>query len=593
MKKQAIIESSRGGTRMLKKRIHVLLVTVLLLSVVAIAACSNVDNQANKKNSDSSTEEQATPAPSESSEASPPEGPFGKYDPPIAITTVRAVTPNVEYLPDQTIDDNVWYREFASELGINLKNEWVVNRQQYPNKITVTMVSGDMPDMFEVNMQQFQTLAQADQLADLTDLYEQYGSDLVKQYYEEADGIKLKAGTVNGKLLGMTFDGGGRDDSHMMYIREDWLTNLGRKAPTTMDELIDLAIAFTKEDPDRNGVHDTYGLALMKDVFGGWAGVDGFINGYGGYAFNPANGSGTNLIILKDASGNPIWGDIQPEVKTALGKLNELFAAGAIHPEFSVMDSAKAGELATSNKVGISFGAFWVPTWPINNMHLENNDVDWGVYEVPTATGSPSVVQSTGIPSRFMVVPKSSKHPEALFKIMNFATEKLDGPDKQVDKYHTIKEGDKNYQIHTLAPIAAPSGNKNQNYHYQVMDAVNKGAPDALNSESKLYYDQIMSFRSGDHTQWVAHTLWDEGGVFATLGKYKQDNRIMMTSYMGAPTSTMVAKGPALRDLQAKVFTQIIMGAQPLEYFDEFAKQWMEQGGNDILSEIKESGQLQ
>ncbi|MBO9596477.1 MAG: extracellular solute-binding protein [Cohnella sp.] len=522
-----------------------------------------------------------------------PEGALGKYDPPIDITTVRAVTPNTDYLPDQTIDDNVWYREFASELGINLKNEWVVNRQQYSNKIQVSIYSGDMPDFFEVDMQQFQTLAQAGQLTDLTGLFDKYGSDLVKQLYGESEGIKLKAGTVDGKLLGLAMDGGGRDDAHSLYIRKDWLEKLGRQAPKTMDELVDLAIAFTKEDPDNNGKDDTYGLGIMNELFGGWAGIEGFINGYGGLAFNPAKGPGTKLVFQKNAAGELVWSDLQPEVKTALGKLNELFAAGAIHPEFSVMDANKVGEQATSSKVGIVFGAFWVPTWPIHNMHIENNAVDWGVYEVPSATGSPSKVLSTGIPSRFIVVPKSSAHPEALFKIMNYATDRLNGPNKNVDKYHTIKQGDKNYQIHTLAPFYAPSADKNQNYHYQVLDAIAKGDKSSLDQEAQLYYDQILAYRGGDHTQWVAHTLWDEGGVFATLGKYKQGNRIVMSAYTGAPTPTMLARGPALRDLEIKAFTEIIIGSKPIDYFDEFAELWNKQGGADILAEVQATGQVQ
>lgn len=564
--------------------------SVLALSLLAATACSNNDNGASESSPPASA---GTPSASQSPSAAIPEGPLGKYDPPIDIRTVRAVTPNTEYLPDQTIDDNVWYREFASELGINLTNEWVVNRQQYANKIQVSIYSGNMPDFFEVDMQQFQTLAQAGQLTDLTELYEKYGSDVVKQLYGESDGIKLKAGTVDGKLLGLAMDGGGRDDAHSLYIRKDWLEKLGRQAPTTMDELVDLAIAFTKEDPDNNGKNDTYGLAIMNELFGGWAGLEGFINGYGGLAFNPAKGPGTKLVFQKNANGELVWGDLQPEVKTALGKLRELFDAGAIHPEFSVMDAGKVGELATSNKVGMAFGAFWVPTWPINNMHLDNNAVDWGVYEVPSATGSPSKVLSTGIPSRFIVVPKSSKHPEALFKIVNYATDKLNGPNKNVDKYHTIKQGDKNYQIHTLAPMYAPSADKNQNYHYQVLEAIGKGDKASLDQEAQLYYDQILAYRGGDHTQWVAHTLWDEGGVFATLGKYKQGNRILMSAYTGAPTPTMLAKGPALRDLEIKAFTEIIMGAKPIEYFDEFAELWAKQGGADILAEVQATGQVQ
>lgn len=522
-----------------------------------------------------------------------PEGAEGKYDPPIKLTTVRQQTSGVEYLPDQTLDNNVWTREFQSELGIELTNKWIVNNQQYPNKITVTMVSGDLPDFFEVNMQQFQTLAQAGQLADLSEVFEKYASDTVKGAYNESDGIKLKAGTIGGKLLGLALDGGNRDDAHVLYIREDWLKNVGRSAPTTIDELMDIAIAFAKEDPDKNGLNDTYGFALSKDIFGGFASVEGFLNAFGAYGFNPANGSGTNLMIQKGSDGKAQWADAQPDVKTALGKLHELFEAGAIHPEFSVMDGGKIGEQLTSSKVGMLYGAFWVPTWPINNMHHENNSVDWGVYEAPSANGTPTVVQSSSMPSRFMVVAKKFEHPEALIKILNYTTERLAGVKKDVSKYHTVKKGDKNYQIHTLVPISAPFGDRNQNYHYDVLAALKSGDKSKLDEEALMYLDQIEKFQSGDTTQWVGNKLWNENGVFATLGRYKKSSRIVMTAYTGPPTPTLVSRGPSLRDLQIKAFTEIIMGSKELDYFDDFVKQWQEQGGNDILAEINETGQLQ
>lgn len=569
------------------KKIRFATVIVILLTMIVATACTNSNNEASPSNSSQAPE---SSSPSASKAPAMAEGPYGKYDPPITITTVRGDTPGAERLPDQTIEDNVWTREYLSEMGIQLKYNWIVNAAQYPNKVMVTIVSGDLPDFFEVNAQQFQTLAQAGQLADLTEVLEKYGTERVKANFDD---LARKAGTVGGKLLGFPRDGQSRDDANMLYIRKDWLDNLGLQPPKTMDELIEVATAFAKQDPDQNGKDDTYGLLLSKDLFDGFATMSGFINGYGGYAYNPANGSGTNLMFQKDSSGKVVFGDIQPAVKTALGKLHELFAAGAIHPEFSVQDGGKAGELLTSGKIGMTYGAFWVPTWPIQNMKKEDPKVDWRVYEAPSVDGSPSVVQSTSTPTRFTVVSKNAKNPEALIKLINYTTEKLDGPDKDVGKYHTIVKGDKNYQIHTLAPIYFGTPDKNQDYYYQVEDALKKNDPSTMDDEAKMYYEQVKKFESGDYTQFAGYTLWSPGGVFSTLGKYKTNDRIFKSAYTGAPTPTMLSRGPSLRDLEVKTFVEIIMGAKPLDAFDEFAQQWMQQGGQDILDEVNASGQIQ
>jgi putative aldouronate transport system substrate-binding protein len=53
-----------------------------------------------------------------------------------------------------------------------------------------------------------------------------------------------------------------------MVIRQDWLDKLGLKAPTTLDEFMTVAKAFTENDPDGNGKKDTYGLCAFIDGSG-------------------------------------------------------------------------------------------------------------------------------------------------------------------------------------------------------------------------------------------------------------------------------------------------------------------------------------
>ena len=45
-----------------------------------------------------------------------------------------------------------------------------------------------------------------------------------------------------------------------IFIRKDWLETVGMEMPTTWEDLYNVAHAFTYDDPDGNGVKDTYGL---------------------------------------------------------------------------------------------------------------------------------------------------------------------------------------------------------------------------------------------------------------------------------------------------------------------------------------------
>src|SRR5690606_35611206 len=71
----------------------------------------------------------------------------------------------------------------------------------------------------------------------------------------------------DGKSYGVPYSG----QANALFIRSDWLENLGLEAPTNWDELVEVATAFTEQDPDGNGIDDTYGLAVPGSTKRGYA----------------------------------------------------------------------------------------------------------------------------------------------------------------------------------------------------------------------------------------------------------------------------------------------------------------------------------
>ena len=59
-----------------------------------------------------------------------------------------------------------------------------------------------------------------------------------------------------------------------LYVRKDWMDDLGLDFPQSEEEFMDLMRAFTLQDPDKNGKDDTYGL-------GGGEILSGTFNNYG------------------------------------------------------------------------------------------------------------------------------------------------------------------------------------------------------------------------------------------------------------------------------------------------------------------------
>ena len=81
------------------------------------------------------------------------------------------------------------------------------------------------------------------------------------------DQLALDLVTFNGDIYGLP-EPPPLPKREGLVIRKDWLDNLGLEVPTTTEELLEVARAFTTDDPDGNGKNDTYGLG-------------GYVNGSG------------------------------------------------------------------------------------------------------------------------------------------------------------------------------------------------------------------------------------------------------------------------------------------------------------------------
>lgn len=124
-------------------------------------------------------------------------------------------------------------------------------------------------------------------------------------------------------------------------VRNDWLEAVGLGVPTTVAELGEVLRAFTFDDPDGNGVQDTYGCDSIQ---------------YG--LFNVAAAFGTSEALafwLADDGSAITTNAVSDEYKAFLKQIHEWYAAGYIDPEFvtDVGDRAAIRSKWASGKMGI------------------------------------------------------------------------------------------------------------------------------------------------------------------------------------------------------------------------------------------------
>lgn len=132
------------------------------------------------------------------------------------------------------------------------------------------------------------------------------------------------------------------------WYRQDWLDNLGLKAPNNVDELYEVAKAFTEKDPDKNGKKDTYGLTAagtwnLQDIFQAFdARLDN--TGSGSIAYDPNEDAWVDSML-------------KPGMIDALKYINKMYANGYLDPEVFTNKGSTMREKIYSGKAGSTF--YW------------------------------------------------------------------------------------------------------------------------------------------------------------------------------------------------------------------------------------------
>lgn len=159
--------------------------------------------------------------------------PFGKYEDGLEIHFARQVDENMydnalANLPGQSVEENMWLDTYKEEIGVQVVYDWYVKgRTEYEQKVNVTIASGELPDVMEVTASQMMQLADAGLIWDMTEVFDTYASDFTKSVMMQEGDTAFVAAQKDGMLCGIPESSGASDSVDLMWIRQDWLDNLG------------------------------------------------------------------------------------------------------------------------------------------------------------------------------------------------------------------------------------------------------------------------------------------------------------------------------------------------------------------------------
>jgi len=565
----------------MRRKIRKSLAVLLILTLVGALAASCSDKK-NDSSSPPSGSASPTAAVTESAEAPKDEGlPMkdGKYDPPVEITTVRQVGPEQKYKNGESLDDNVYTRWLKDKLGIEVKTLWTTptTNEAYKTKLMLTLSANEpLPDFLSVPAEVALMLIDSGKFQPVDELFDKYASDEWKAAMAETENVWLPY-MRDGKPYAIPLIESSLLHDDLMWIRQDWLDNVGLKAPTTIAELETVMDAFVNQDPDRNGQKDTVALtAALKDIKYNrisWLGVNPAMGAYGSFM----------SIWHKNANGEIVYGSTTPETKTAIGKIKEWIDKGYLHKEAGIHDEVKAIELFTSGKAGIAFSTQWAYDWPLNE--TEKNIEGAKVQPFPLPAGPDGKIGQIGNGLNHwlvLLINKDMKHPEVLFQYQNYMYENYEDPPKGGEFENGFAQGyDFDFVDGKLVTSDAniPGGRAAPPFIFM---------PPVVPSKNIKTLAELVDGKQPTTPLEIKLSNYPAQTQLAAKHVYAQREHSVNNLYTGPQTETMKAKQENLDKMEAEMFSKLIYGKESLDYFDEWVNNWNAAGGEQIGKEIAE-----
>nr|WP_317449920.1 extracellular solute-binding protein [uncultured Sellimonas sp.] len=498
-----------------------------------------------------------------------PEGLWDPYEETVTISTVLPENAGIQWDEGDSYDDNPWYRAYKDQFNIQVVNDWVSN--DYTTKLNLSIADKSIPDVFFVDAQQLKQLKEADMIYDLTDLYDEYASDLLKGYMEQ-ESATFETGKLDGKLYGVPqLSYGIIDQPAQIWIRKDWKEKLNLADPQSMDDVINIAKAFQKE-------YGGYGLTENQDL-------DCFkilATAWGAYP----------KIWVETESGELGYGSVQPEMKEALEVYAQWYKEGIVDPQFATKDLEKMLQGELNNEVGISpYFQYWGYDPGPNMVSNNGKDSIFEPYKIPSATGETVKAPIEFANYGYIVVNKNCKNPEAVFKLLNFYARCMDEPDQVDDQL--IQDLFKNAYTNIPYALRVINPNTDYNQYIKVTETLKKSLdedPMTLGKDGIKYQNSVNFIKNADPTG-VGDYLQQGGPKAAyTISKEMLDNgEIVKDAMWGPDTETLLNSGSTLDDILIEGFTKIIVGEKDINYFDTLVQEWEKAGGEKATEEINET----
>lgn len=562
----------------LNKSVFLLLAVIMLASV--LAACGG--NSKGGSNNTSPTNNSGNTSSNGNGNSNENESAYrDKYDPPITISTVWGIDPELRFKNNESIENNVATKWALDTLGIDIKTLWSVtdSNNAFQTKMRLSLnSSNEIPDVVTIGDAQLaQELIDSGLFREVGSLFDQYASDSWKNAMAIDENV-WNPYTRDGQRMGIPVLDYAYNHDYLLWIRQDWLDALNLEGPKTIADLENIMEQFKNNNPDGLAPKDVTPLSLGSKVkLNTWMGDPSWI--FGAFGTLPEQ---WNLA----ADGTLEYGSINDGMKEGLALLRSWHEKGYVPKEMALWDENQTSVPAVAGTAGIIPGPYWMSGWPLSDTAANVPTAVWKPYAIPTGDDGTAMRHGTHYTNGVTLISTKMEHPEALFTYQNYlfdnyAVSKEDG----VFENGLFKNYD--YDIAEDGTLLRwddiPGGYVNAVRYLLVRDGAR--IPDAQ-------MKALMNLASGQEPvtrlEKEVNSAYGPETPAAAVVLLEQEDISFKDMFTGPPTDTMNAKLDYLKKIELNTFNEIIYGNRDISAFDDFVKQWKSEGGDQITKEVNE-----
>lgn len=372
----------------------------------------------------------------------------------------------------------------------------------------------------------------------------------VEPYLDEFDNLgeiteeMRRSASIEGVLYGIPFQKPLARNG--IIIRKDWLDNLGLEIPSSLDELYEVARAFTEDDPDGDGENNTVGFVDRADLK------------YGAFKTIATYHGAPNEWKEDDGSFIPQF-DTQ-EYVDGMDFMREIYENGYINQDFAVTAKNDQQEAFAQGRAGIYVGGLMDARNLYTMSEGLEDDMDLVQVNKMSVDGNSPVIWSdnNGVGGLLAFPVNEVEDENELRSILGFVDALIDD------------------EMFTLMSAGI------EGVHYEINGDV------TTRLDQDLWQQEVQPFSSSRPKE-VGYDLKEDNEIKQISDELILENEAfaLLNPAYSLESDTFTTNGSELAVIIEDATYQYILGDLDLAGFEAAVQRWYDQGGQAIVDEYE------